>query len=193
MSLVVEPIETSQTLAWRLDPAQPDAATEAFIAAARLGYAAASTTFPQPNSTIVMWTVKLTKPGSPDILAAVGDWLVCHGQHVGAFTNSEFISTFTVDVPLVWDGLAPVVEALPSDQYTVSFAEPTSPCGPFTYTVHDGDAALDVIETSVTDGVVTLRGDGLITGQEYTFTVTVGTRYGGSETSAPSNTVTAIL
>lgn len=202
MGLLVEPIAQPQIQAWQIDPAAAADVMMALSTAASLGYTGTTTTFVQPNSTDIVWSLKLSKPGAADQTAYAGDWLVCDGHQVQVYKWYEFVGKYTTaEAPLSWDdSLAPAVEALPSDQVALTFALPFSPNGPFTFTVAatdttaDSTAPLEQVGDPVTvDGRVTVTGGGLVTGHDYTFTVTVHTNYDAAATSAPSDPVTATL
>lgn len=197
MGFLVEPVDDPETWAGRISPIDSSDTVEGLGKAAILGYTGTTTTAVQPNTDppVVVWTLKLSKPGARDQVAYAGDWFVCDGHQVQVLKTPDLVAKFTADVDLVWDDAAPVAVALPADQVVVTFPQPTSPCGPFTYTAttQDGEP-LNVVSQTVENGVVTLKGDGLITGHDYTFTVAVTTQYGETPvTSAASDAITAIL
>lgn len=195
MGLLVEPIDAQDVWAGRISPFDSADTVEGLGRAAVLGYTGITKTCVQPNTSppAVLWTLTLSKPGAKDQTAYAGDWLVCDSRNAWVLTNSAFIAEFTTDTPLEWNAGAPAVEALPADQVLLTFPQPTSPCGPFTYTATSEAGPLNIVDQSVVDGVVSLRGDGLITDQEYAFTVTVSTPYGGEQVSETSEPITAIL
>lgn len=147
------------------------------------------------------WMATLSLPGYPDQQANPGDWLVVEESIVTVYTPSDFINTFTGNVPVVWaatSATAPVASALPGLQATITFPAPTSINGPFTYTaeVNDETAETTTAATLVgspvsADGQISITVSELVEGDECNFTVTVNTQYEGvTATSVSSSTIT---
>jgi len=91
---------------------------------------------------------------------------------------------------------APVATAGASGAFTVVFAQPTSTNSPFSYTVSANNGTIGqithpAVTASTSSGTVTLSGSGLISGDDYVFTVTATGVNGMSTASMPSNSITA--
>ena len=201
----------------------PNGQTAGLIAAllaelmAIAGYQTESLTGPQyPGG----WRIKLSRANDADQFAYQDDWILAtdavysdidgwevqsvsraHVYGVSAGlpgTAVDFVNMFTANVPLAWSP-APSLTAGPGLIATLSFLQPTSPNGPFTYVVNLADATENVTTgiTTLTpsvdaNGNVTMTIPGLIEGHDYSATVTVDTQYPGvTETSEASNTITA--
>lgn len=171
---------------------------------ATLGWAGDTSDRMQPNSTSLMWTVTLSKPGYTNLIGSEGQWIVCDGINVSIVSAAQLVALYTANVALTWvpTTTAPVASARSGQQATLSFPQPSSPNGPWTYAVTQTDttsgpttqAATLVGNPSVdVNGNVTLMVEDLVAGHVYTFVVTItATNYAGvSATSVATVAVTA--
>lgn len=196
MSLTVIPINATDIKAWQITPDTALDVEEALTTVAPLGWRGDVGDYQQPNSNTLVWTVTLSRSGFANLVGYENDWIVFDGLNVTVCNTNMFVSKYTTNVDLIWSA---VVTATPlsGGQVSLEFAPPTSPNGPFTYTV----SATDVTATTTADldgtvsignGQVTFAADGLIAGDNYTFTVTCSTQYSQSASSAASNQITAV-
>jgi hypothetical protein len=199
--IVLTPISPPTIVAWQITPAS---AADLVIALNTVvpsgGYTGVVTCWePEPN--LVDWALTLTKPGYPQLDAAVYDWVVFDGTTARVLTTAQVVAAYTADVPLQWapTATAPVATALGASQASIVFPQPTSANGPFTYSVEQTNTTADttgpatILSDSVDDnGNTTIIVADLTDGDDYTFTVTVDTPYtDATATSLPSNPVTA--
>jgi hypothetical protein len=173
----------------------------------QIGYETESLTGPQY---IGGWRIKLTYAGEVDQFAYPNDWILVtdaaytdtdgwvlqdtsrahiYGISAGLLgTPTDFVNT-----PMEWAATVtpPVAAAAPDLTATLTFPQPMSPNGPFTYTLV-GPGTAGKFSDPDTDGNVTTTITGLTDGAECFWTVNVTTSYPGvSATSAPSNTIMA--
>jgi len=201
----------------------PNGQTAGLIAAllaelmAIAGYQTESLTGPQyPGG----WRIKLSRANDADQFAYQGDWIMAtdvgysdidgwqvrsvsrayiYGVSAGLpGTAVDFVDMFTAITPLVWTPV-PNLTAESGLTAALSFLQPTSPNGPFTYVVNLTDVTANTTTGSTptpsvdASGNVTMTISGLIEGHEYRATVTVNTQYPGiTATSEVTNTITAV-
>lgn len=120
--------------------------------------------------------------------------VIVYGVSSGQLNVADFVGAFTVNMALAWmamsSGAAPVAIEIGSSSATLSFFEPTSANGSFTYTL-TGPGTAGEFTTDPT-GKVSTTITGLTPGAQCSWTVTVSTQYEGvTATSAVSNTITA--
>ena len=166
-----------------------------------------STAEPIMMNGVPAWQITVRQPGYIDQIANIEDWIVLGSQGPGGdvmkvYPNLAFLATFTADVPLAWGATstAPTATAEAGGKASIVVTQPTSPNGPWTYTVEQttagtstaaalsGDPVIDA------EGNVTLTVTGLTAGSEYTFTATVAATLHSDVTpltSLASNAVTA--
>jgi hypothetical protein len=181
--------------AWQLTATNPVDTMLACNQAARAGY---QVTAMPPVGGAGSWTVNLVKAATNEQISAVEyQWLVYDGSKMVAYSNDQFIVLYTSHVPLVW-AADPAASAQPGLAASITFSQPTSANGPWTYTVEQTDTTTNTTSQAVLSGApvvnndeVTLAVTGLTAGHGYTFTVTVDTQYSGVSASAVSNSVTA--
>lgn len=189
----VSPIEPVAIMAWQISETTAPDVMEALAVAASVGYTGKVTSHIEPNSSVLVWQITLSRTGYADAMGGTGDWMVYDGTAFAIYSNPDFVDRFTTDIPLMWD--ASLSAASQPGGASLSFPAPTSPNGPFTYTVLATDSQGSTVNAilggpSEGNGRVALTVGGLTAGFIYTFTVTVHTRYGFEATSAPSNAVT---
>jgi hypothetical protein len=202
----------------------PNGQTAGLIAAllaelmAIAGYQTESLTGPQyPGG----WRIKLSRANDADQFAYQADWIMAtdvgyddidgwevqsvsrayvYGVSAGLpGTAVDFVNIFTANVPLVWPTDVPSLTAQGGLTATLSFLQPTSPNGPFTYVVNLTDVTANTT-TEITPTTPSMDPSGNVTisipvpveGHEYRATVTVNTQYPGvTATSEVTNTITA--
>lgn len=191
MSLTVNPITPASFTAWQITQANALDVEEALATVAQLGWKGTTTDYIQPNSGgTLVWTVGLSRSGYATLTGYNGNWIVSDGTNVTILTNPVFISTYTVNVALAWapTTIAPTATLNPDSTVTLSFPQPTSPNGPWTYSA-SGGGTVGEFSTDV-NGNVTAQTSVLSAG-DYTWTVTVATQYEGvTATSAATQTIT---
>jgi hypothetical protein len=192
MSLVVTPISARTISAWQITTATASDVQAALANVVNLGWRGKVETWVQPNSSTPVWQVTLSKGGCKDLVGGEGDWIYSDGTNVGIISATDFIARYTADTALVWDGIAnyPTVTGVGGLSATVQCPLPTSPNGPFTFTLNITDNTTDTTTTSadrnesVTDKVSFTTSD-LIDGHVYSFTVTCETSYEGVSATSP--------
>ncbi|WP_141564412.1 fibronectin type III domain-containing protein [Mycolicibacterium palauense] len=134
-----------------------------------------------------------------NLIASIFRWGVSIDAHSG-FSHARFRSGPG------WEGnpgppkfsAAPAAAEGAGGAVTIVFPAPVGPATPFTYTVrktHISDGVVTDLATtgpSVTDGVVTLSGTGLDSGEEFSFQVHAANAAGKVSISRPSNVITAL-
>jgi hypothetical protein len=134
------------------------------------------------------WQIGIRQTGYVDQLANIEDWIITGGRYVLVYPNLLFLSTFTADIQTVWGAIAtaPVAIAEPGLTANIVTTQPTSPNGPWSYTVGMTDVtsgtstAATVSGTPSVDsnGNLTIVVSGLTDGHDYTFDVSVSaTKY----------------
>lgn len=200
MALSVTVIDPPGITAWQLSTSTATDVMTALATWAELGYQGAASASTQVAGGDVTWVISLSRPGYADLIGYNGNWIVFDGTNFTILSDDAFLATYTMNTALVWAPTTtePTATALPGLQATLVFDQPTSVNGPWTYTVAQdtgdtGGAAVLVGDPHVTAGQVTLTVGNLTDGAQYTFTVTVTTRYEGvTATSVASNQITAI-
>jgi hypothetical protein len=178
----------------------------------QIGYQTESLTGPEY---IGGWRIKLTYATEIDQFAYPTDWILVtdatysdtvgwtlqptsrahvYGISAGLMgTAVDFVNTYHANTPMEWAATVtpPVAAAAPDLTATLTFPQPMSPNGPFSYTLV-GPGTTGEFSDPDTDGNVTTTITGLTDGAECFWTVNVTTSYPGvSATSQPSNTITA--
>ena len=174
--------------AWQVDFDHPGDAMTAMIVGAQLGYQ--TNALCQGTIEAPIWQSSFTQPRLESQIAYEHDWIVSDGETITCYTHEAFCAGFTVDVPLVWSAASSVPAARPTagGSAEVIVPLPSSPTGPWTWTVSAGT----VSSVAVQDGNVVLQVTGLTVGQTYEFTVTVTDHYGHGATSEVANSITAV-
>jgi hypothetical protein len=200
-SLIVTPINAQETQAWLISTATAPELVIALNTVAPLGWRGTVTSYVQPNSNnTVIWDITLSKSGFANLNGTNGCWIVSDGDHVDILVNTDFIAAYTANVALVWAAIStpPVVEPAANGTAVVTTSAPTSPNGPWTYSLDLTDTTSSGVTTvsdqpTLANGILTWNLAGLTVGDEYTVTLSVDTQYDGvSANSVPSSTFTAI-
>lgn len=196
MSLVVTPVVAPVTTAWQITPKNPADTMIALASIAQAGYTGSATI----QGGTQVWHITLTHSIYPSITLYEYAWITFDGINARMYANNDdFIATYTANVPLAWSGVSTAPVAMPQSggQAIITFPQPTSPNGPWTYSVSatnvtksDTALATAVGQSKVLNGQVSLTVGGLALGADYTFTVSLTTQYGGSATSLVSNQIT---
>jgi hypothetical protein len=117
--------------------------------------------------------------------------VIVYGKGTGQVGNAlDFVDTFTANTPLAWAATttAPVATAEAGLTATLTFPQPTSADGPFTYALNGPGTG--TFSQPDTNGQITCTITGLTAGQA-SWTVGVSTPYSGvGATSVASNTIT---
>jgi hypothetical protein len=140
-----------------------------------------------------VYQIAISQPGYIDQIANLNDWIVLGGDVAAVvWPNVKFLATFTANIALVWapTTVAPVAVAGPGLTATLTFPQPASPNGPWSYSA-TGPGTVGEFTTDST-GNISAPVTGLTADAECSWTVTVDTQYDGvTATSAASNTITA--
>lgn len=167
------------------------------------------------------WRLTIQQDGQPDMWAYPDDWIVVtdaafassawtvsklstvsvYGVSTGLAGNAaDFVATFTANTPLDWvaETTAPTVTAEAGAKATLTFPQPDSPCGPFTYAVTVTDETATTTEPATVssttlseEGVIMMELANLPVGHTVAFSVAVSTQYAGtSATSAATTPIT---
>lgn len=200
-SLTVNPITASPTKAWQLSSSTPNDAVSAFKKVAPLGFECDLHVEYEgtPATPVFEYTIISTNPNQ----VPENGWVVSDGISVQIYTNIQFTQLFTSNVPLVWapTTTAPIATPQTGTKATISFPQPTSPNGNWTYSVSQTDTTSSVTGAASAgvpvidqNGNVAITVSNLTVGHVYTFAVTVNTQYAGvNATALASNAITAIV
>lgn len=199
MSLNVNLINPNPITAWLISTATAGDCVVALNTIAALGWKGTITSAVQPNSGgAVVWDVTLTRSGYPTLKGTNNCWIVSDGEHVDIFTSQQFQAIYTADVEMQWAAIEspPFAQSVAGGGATVTFPVPTSPNGPFTFTVVATNTTTgnksQLTDQAEINGIVTFTASDLVDGDEYTFVATAATPYGTTQ-SAVSNPITAAV
>lgn len=198
-ALTVTPITAPTITAWLVSTATASDVVTALAAAVELGYQANVKAMNQNGA--VTFSITLASSGYPSLTVSNGNWLVSNGTSMSVYTAAQFVATYTADTPMIWapTSTPPVAAAESGLTATITFPQPTSANGPWTYTATYTDTTANTTGTATISGGPVLNGsdvtitvEGLIEGDDYTFEVTCDTTYDGvTATSVASNSITA--
>lgn len=95
MSITVTPITTPTITAWQITPATAADVQVALATVAMIGWKGTITSFIQPNSSTLVWTVTLARSGYASLVGGENDWIVSDGTNVSMLDNDVFVATYT--------------------------------------------------------------------------------------------------
>jgi hypothetical protein len=164
------------------------------------------------------WRIKILRGDDAELISYTGDWIVVtdalyddtngwrlqktsrvhiYGTSAGmAGTAVDFVNTFSANTPLIWDALATAPVATPLDNLSaqITFKQPLSANGPWTYQIASGPGTAGTFSEPDEQGNVTVVITGLTDQEQCAWTVQVtASQYTGiTGTSVASNTITAV-
>lgn len=95
MSITVTPITTPTITAWQITTETAADVQVALATVAMIGWKGTVTSFVQPNSSTLVWTVTLSRSGYASLVGGENDWIVSDGKTVSMLSDEEFAATYT--------------------------------------------------------------------------------------------------